>query len=164
MLEYAASPERLIELVRKFAEESREATRRDATFLRIFRTSPWEEEDIMDRLERLRAALFNEAYISDFRDQVSQFMGDRKVLYLPTYRRIEASSDDLAMTMRRRGRFAVREEESDTDQLIFFGLSDVEEKLERMTRLIQQSMLEAYSRLSGNMLDMLIRGMHSNDC
>jgi hypothetical protein len=48
------------------------------------------------------------------------------------------------------------DDERDTDQLIYFGLNDVEEKVERMTRFIQQSMFEAYSRLSGNMLDAML--------
>lgn len=156
LMEYGLNPEQLFDLVRIYSEGNRDLARRHPNFSRIYQTSPWDYEDIFMRLERLRSVLYDSAYISEFRNEVARIMGDATVLYLPTYRRIEATFDELAMTRSRKSKITHAEEEPETDQLIYFGLSDVEEKLERITRFIQQSMLEAYSRLSGNVLDALL--------
>lgn len=123
---------------------------------RLYRNSPWDYEDIFLRLDRIRPYMYNTPYIEEFKKDISVAMGNTTVLYLPTYRRIEATFDDVALRQASAKRSGSPDEEAETDQLIYFGLSDVEEKLAKMTRFIQQSMFEAYSRLSGNMLDVLL--------
>lgn len=155
LLEYVA-PEQLTDLLKIYAEGSKGETRRHPTYQRLFRTSPWDHEDIFMRLDRLRTLMYNSSYIAEFRKNVAAAMGGSTVLYLPTYRRIEATFDEVKMPKATPQRVILDEDERETDQLIYFGLSDVEEKVEQMTRFIQQSMFEAYSRLSGNMLDAML--------
>jgi ABC-type cobalamin/Fe3+-siderophores transport system ATPase subunit len=155
LLEYV-STEELLELLRTYTEGSRAGIRKNSILQRIYRMSPWDHAEIFMRLERIRASMYDGTYISEFRGKISEAMGGVTVLYLPTYRRIEATFDDMAFTRPSQHRMESGEEEADADQLIYFGLGDVEEKLEKMTRFIQQSMFEAYSRLSGNMLDTLL--------
>jgi predicted ATP-dependent endonuclease of OLD family len=89
-MEYGVKPEQLFDLVRVYSEGNRELVRRSRTFNRLYQTSPLDHEDIFMRLEQLRSVMCNNLYITEFRKQVSQAMGDVTVFYLPTYRRIEA--------------------------------------------------------------------------
>lgn len=79
------------------------------------------------------------------------------VLYLPTFRRIEA---DLPEFRRRAGLSRARRnrDEWDTDRLIFFGLQDVERRLQTITANIRKSTFEAYARISARTLDQLLAG------
>jgi len=159
LLEYGAHPEGLIELLTAYIEGGRSRASRLPVFRRIYTGSPLDEDDIFDRLERLRPMVYDVSYMEEFRSRVAEAMGAVQVLYLPTYRRIEANFEDVSLirrTPRRRGVPGVSDVESERDDLIFFGLSDVEEKLASMCELIQQSMIEAYSRLSGNLIDTLL--------
>jgi hypothetical protein len=83
-----------------------------------------------------------------------------QVLYLPTYRRIEANFEDVSLARnaprRRATTSQIVESEAELDELIYFGLTDVEEKLATMTQFIQQSVVQAYSKLSGNLIDTLL--------
>jgi hypothetical protein len=155
LAEYS-SVEQVAELLRQYSERGRDYIHRNPIFSQIYRTSPWDQEEIFLRLERLRSAMYDTAYIADFKKDVAQQMGSTTVLYLPTYRRIEATFDDMTLRRRHIVPGTAADEDPERDQLIFFGLSDVEDKLEEMTRFIKQSMFEAYSRLSGNMLDALL--------
>jgi energy-coupling factor transporter ATP-binding protein EcfA2 len=158
MAEYGVPPEQVIELAKVYVEQGREALQAHPWFVRIWRASPFGKDEMVARFDRLRASIYNHSYITEFRSKVKAAMGTWQVLYLPTYRRIEATFEDMT-TKQSSKRIAASQsddEEAETDQLIYFGLGDVEEKLQRITRVIQQSMFEAYSRLSGNMLDALL--------
>lgn len=151
MLEFVRMEDLVSILKMHSSGATRSELRRHPTLQRIYRASPWDYEEVFIRLDRLRALMYNSPYIEEFKKKVSSMMGGMSVLYLPTYRRIEATLDDVTLRRNRPG-----EEDSESDQLIYFGLTDVEEKLDQMSRVIQQSMFEAYSRLSGNMLDILL--------
>ena len=81
-------------------------------------------------------------------------MGGVSVLYLPTYRRIEADLPEY----RRRGSHRSRrtKDDWDSDRLIFFGLEDVDKRLKSITGDIRRSTFEAYSRISARTLDQLL--------
>lgn len=71
------------------------------------------------------------------------------VLYFPTYRRVE---EDLH-------RLGYVETDLDNDeQLIHFGMRDVEQRFERITDDIRDSSVEWYSIMNGRMLTQLIEG------
>lgn len=159
LLEYGGNPEQLMDLITVFVEGGPSKARAHPTFRRLFQVSPWDEDDIFNRLERLKSVMYDSSYMRDFRKRVQEVMGGVQVLYLPTYRRIEAAFEDVSLsrsTPRRRQISESNESEPERDELIYFGLSDVEEKLETMTQFIQRSMVEAYSRLSGNLIDTLL--------
>lgn len=159
LLEYGASPAQLLELVLFHSNNNRQQTVRHPVYRRIYQASPYDADDIILRLERLNSAMYDTAYIAEFRKDILKAMGEIQVLYLPTYRRIEADFEEVSLTRNapiRRISSDSSEKDSENDQLIFFGLSDVEEKLSQMTGFIQRSMFEAYSKLSGNLIDTLL--------
>jgi predicted ATPase len=160
LIEYGARPDQLMEMITAYIEGGQARVARMPVFRRIFTSSPFDEDDIFQRLERLRTVMYDSAYMADFRKRVIEAMGGVQVLYLPTYRRIEANFEDVSLARnaapRRRSATELSETEPERDELIFFGLSDVEEKLATMTQFIQRSMVEAYSKLSGNLIDTLL--------
>lgn len=159
LLEYGARPDQLAELVTAYIQGGRGLTAQLPIFRRLFARSPFSRDEIFQRLERLRSVIYDSTYMSNFRKEVINAMEGTQVLYLPTYRRIEANFEDVSLVRDKPEPRLIREmteEESERDELIFFGLSDVEEKLEKMCRSIQTSMVEAYSSLSGNLIDSLL--------
>lgn len=97
-----------------------------------------------------------------------------KILYFPTYRRIEEELKNLDIVerlesqMRARHEFAPKfylSESSDDDEtrssdtsLIQFGMSDVEKRIEIITQEISKSSIIGFSKLTGEMLVQLLRG------
>jgi energy-coupling factor transporter ATP-binding protein EcfA2 len=159
LVEYAGRPEQVLELVSAYIEGGQAKVSRDPLFRRIYLNSPFDQDDIIQRLEKLRSVLYDSAYVSEFRKKVRSALGGTQVLYLPTYRRIEANFEEVSLARnvpRRRFISEIAESEPERDELIFFGLSDVEEKLAAMTQFIQRSVIEAYSQLSGNLIDTLL--------
>ncbi len=79
------------------------------------------------------------------------------VLYLPTFRRIEASLPEVQVQQaqskpwRDNGDWAA-------DRLIFFGLEDIWQRLEAITNDIRRGTSDAFARISGRTLDQLIDG------
>lgn len=80
--------------------------------------------------------------------QVSSRLPD-SVLYFPTYRRVEEDLHSLGY---------VRREIDSDEQLIHFGMSDVRERIQRITGQIKDSAVEWYSKVSGRMLSQLLDG------
>lgn len=156
LLSYVSPADIEVLLKSYMAGGARAELRRHPILQRIFRVSPWDYDEIFQKLDILKRHMYNAPYIEEFKKKVSNAMGNINVLYLPTYRRIEATFDDFSLRQASPRRPGVQEDDAETDQLIYFGLSDVEEKLAMMTSFIQQSMFEAYSRLSGSMLDVLL--------
>jgi ABC-type cobalamin/Fe3+-siderophores transport system ATPase subunit len=159
LVENGGSPEQVLELVSSYIEGGQAKASRHPIFRRIYANSPFDEDDIIQRLERLRTYLYDSTYVSEFKNNVRSALGGVQVLYLPTYRRIEANFEEVSLARnlpRRRLVSEIAESEPERDELIFFGLSDVEEKLTAMTQFIQRSVIEAYSKLSGNLIDTLL--------
>jgi predicted ATP-dependent endonuclease of OLD family len=159
LLEYGVTSDQLLELLTIHNEGNRQLLLRHPAYRRLYQTSPYDSDDLLTKFDRLNNAMYDTVYIADFRKKVIEAMGETQVLYLPTYRRIEADFDEVSLsrnTPNRRITSDLAEKESENDQLIFFGLTDVEEKLSQMTGFIQRSMFEAYSKLSGNLIDTLL--------
>ena len=116
-----------------------------APYKQMYEDSPYDHDDIQERLQNLIERHVNQEKFSELKRALDKGMGSTKVLYLPTYRRIEAN-----LLMERQVK------EGSTDQLIFFGLSDVEQTLKTLTESIRKTTLESYLRISGNFLDNLV--------
>lgn len=156
LLDFGATPAHLIELVSAYFEGGQAKVNANPIFRKICATSPLDKHEIMFRLERLSASFIDSTYISEFRSSIQNSLDGAEVLYLPTYRRIEASFEDVSLARNTpRGRVSPTTD-SEKDELIFFGLTDVEDKLATMTQFIQNSVVEAYSRLSGSLIDTLL--------
>lgn len=97
-----------------------------------------------------------------------------KILYFPTYRRIEEELQNLGNFKRDNRRFSNHiymgnefislENEDDNEienvenSLIQFGMADVEKRIETITQEISKSSIVGFSRLTGDMLIQLLRG------
>lgn len=158
LLGSGVSREELFELMSEYVSDGPAAASRHAIFRRLYRDTPFDEEELMSRLERIKGSFFDQSYVTEFRTSVTRALKETQVLYLPTYRRIEVDLPEVSANRPPRARMHVSESDpaTNSDQLIYFGLADVEQKLTSMTRRIQQSIVESYSKLSGNVIDTLL--------
>ncbi|MFC7783312.1 AAA family ATPase [Rossellomorea sp. GCM10028870] len=78
-----------------------------------------------------------------------------KILYFPTYRRIEQEIQNLGAT-----NIEVFDEDN---QLIQFGMKDVTNRFNLLTKNIKNSYVEWFSRLSGEMLSQFSKGIRITD-
>lgn len=76
-----------------------------------------------------------------------------KVLYLTTYRRIE---NDFSTFFRKEESFG------DNDALIKFGMSDVENSIENILKLIRENSRESFNKMTGVLLKKYASGTPSN--
>ncbi len=88
-------------------------------------------------------------------EMIKAAMGEVSVLYLPTFRRIEADLPEYQKVHQTKN--LVDDHDAwDTDRLIFFGLQDVTQRLESIASDIRRGTSEAYSRISSRTLDQLL--------
>lgn len=92
---------------------------------------------------------------------------DFKLIYLPTYRRVEEDLNNLGnfkekFTDYRNDIRYIREIEEEKeitdDTLIHFGMEDVREKVIEIEREIEKSTISGFSKLTGEMLSQFLRG------
>lgn len=77
-----------------------------------------------------------------------------RIIYLPTYRRIEDDLDSLNL----------RSEELDNaEQLINFGMSDVQKSIDRILKQIRSLAMEGFTAMTGVLLKQYADGMDSID-
>lgn len=109
----------------------------------------------------------------DFEDlkQIISRNVQSKILYFPTYRRIEEELQNLGNFKHEgpRARKIIRDDhcyslslesddEEDYNSLIQFGMADVERRIKNITEEISKSSIIGFSRLTGDMLIQLLRG------
>jgi hypothetical protein len=119
-----------IELLQHYIVGDDDAISATSAYQTIYQDSPYDKDDIYGFCKRAVEGMTQASRFDELYQQVKQQIGDISVLYLPTYRRIEA---DL-FEFRTRPRAGPRRPRSskdgwDSDRLIFFGLEDVENKL-----------------------------------
>lgn len=160
----------IINLINKVTILGIEKIEKDSTYQHIYRTSPYSHNQLKEKLISLSLKIGTKDYFEEISNTISNALGNSSVLYLPTYRRIEAAFDDMPFSKKtnRSGfnydehgipdfeEYEDNEDNEENDQLINFGLSDVELKLKQMSENVQQTLLEEYSRISGNMLDLML--------
>ncbi|WP_243698501.1 AAA family ATPase [Paracoccus alkanivorans] len=143
-------------------------------FDHFYRMSPFDRDDISTMCEELIARLpDSESRFSEIEDYVKTGLKGATVLYLPTYRRIEAEMPSDIMQSKRPDRYYLhtrnihpsrrgmnrRSRSSwEMDQLIYFGLEDVETRLKNIAELIRSGTFEAYTRIGGRTLEELLSG------
>lgn len=96
---------------------------------------------------------------------------DFKLIYLPTYRRVEEDLNNLGNFKEnfidyrndRYYREIEEEKEINDDTLIHFGMEDVREKVIEIEREIEKSTISGFSKLTGEMLSQLLRGFPTID-
>ncbi|MFY4863282.1 AAA family ATPase [Aliarcobacter butzleri] len=95
---------------------------------------------------------------------------DFKLIYLPTYRRVEEDLNNLGnfeekiIDYRNDSRYLLEVEEDreiSNDTLIHFGMEDVRKKVIEIETEIEKSTISGFSKLTGEMLSQLLRGFPS---
>jgi predicted ATPase len=140
--------DKLVDLA--FAAGSGTALMADTLFEKADRSYPGPSESFAERLidiaksrsqqsdeQRSRRKEITEAIDKNFR---------LKILYLPTYRRVE---EDI------RNDLSIRRRSAQQEQLINFGMRDVEELIASITDDIKKSSISSYQRTSAEMLNQL---------
>lgn len=125
--------------------------------------SPYDREDIKEMFEEIYSKYEWSDKFIELEKKIKSALdaNNISILYLPTYRRIEADIsefDNANLTERTRhsGFRRARTESIEPEQLIYFGLQDVEKRLINITTEIRDATLEAYSRINARNLDQLV--------
>ena len=138
-----------------------------------YHTSPYDREEL---LEICRSFIEEHSHKSDRTDEINSYvesgMAGASVLYLPTYRRIEA---EMPSTFKKKGGVPFRRNRGvptsrrrpsrgwSDDQLINFGLEDVETRLNEISNRIRTDTFDAYTRIGGRTLEELIDAPSNSD-
>lgn len=134
----------------------------------FYRASPFDRDDIESMCSEIVEGLPKSSNrIAEMESYVNDAFGNTKILYLPTYRRIEAempSAFRKQVARPRRTNFPPpysRRKGISTwaaDQLIYFGLEDVESRLREISDSIKSGTFDAYTRIGGRTLEQLLAG------
>lgn len=83
-----------------------------------------------------------------------------RVVYLPTYRRVEEDSSNLGVSTRSRDMELFWDDDEENqlkaEILIRFGMGDVRERFEKITQKIKDDTMSSYSKIGGSMLEELL--------
>ena len=89
------------------------------------------------------------------------------ILYLPTYRRVEVGIESLQMPVRRNVHSRYGDERSQysewNNEVICFGMNDVQNRIDKITTAISQSSIVGYAEVSGDMIRQLLKRNHKED-
>lgn len=88
---------------------------------------------------------------------IDKYLANYRVLYFPTYRRVE---EDLRNLGYDEDRFGINREDA---RLIHFGMDDVEIRFTELTQKIEQLSREGLSKISSDILGQLVRGLPEPD-
>ena len=110
------------------------------------------------------ARLVHEYMSIDFahKIEVLDSVGKETIFYFPTYRRVESaivSWDNITERLRERYPFIDKEDITDAlnNELIQFGMDDVNRNILQLTREIKKRTMEGFSSIMGSMLSQLSR-------
>ncbi|WP_161493343.1 AAA family ATPase [Zoogloea sp. LCSB751] len=149
-----------IDLLTKYILGDLDEASQTRAFKDIYRGSPYDKDEIFEQLSSLCAPFLKSRRFSDLYAKAKAQLNGCSVLYLPTYRRIEADIPEFRSTpqqpnrLTNRGR-AAKDAWSST-RLIFFGMGDIEARLNSIFSQIRKETLEASTRSNGQTLEQLI--------
>ena len=130
------------------------SSRSHPVFIQLYNTSPLTMDSVQNEFKELHARIFatlEDSTISTL-DKIREKMRDVKILYLPTYRRVEKP-------LLRPTRKPHRQRSADHfNNDIAYGLADVELRLAELSEEIERRSNFEYRSLSTRMLDELLQG------
>ncbi|MFJ3375499.1 AAA family ATPase [Pseudomonas sp. NPDC086112] len=157
LLEFGLKVQDINYIFSKYSHTDYEGLRLEEAYNRVYLNGPYDQEDTEDLFVRAMPRIESNAAYQTLVSYVDQGLDGVEVLYLPTFRRIEAEFSEFNFRKSRRNRFPVFELDSKTDDtLIWFGMADVEERLEVIRDRIKAQTFDAYSRLSVKSLEDLL--------
>src|SRR5690606_22433033 len=96
LIEYA-SPSQIGELMNAYIELGEKGLHRHPAYRQLYSNSPFDRDEILIRLRRIKMSMYDSSYMDEFRQKISEAMAGTQVLYLPTYRRIEADFEEVSL-------------------------------------------------------------------
>jgi len=172
--EFGHDDNALLDALTKLALGQSDEFYKSEWFDRFYRVSPFDRDDISTMCEELISSQpDSDNRFSEIAEYVKTGLGGVTVLYLPTYRRIEAEMPGDIMRSKGSDRYYLhsrhvapnrmaskRRSRSawEVDQLIYFGLEDVETRLKSIAELIRSGTFDAYTRIGGRTLEELLSG------
>lgn len=172
--EHGLDDNALLDALTKLAVGQTDEFYKSTWFDRFYRMSPFDREDVSTMCEELINNLpDSDSRFPEIEEYIRTGLGGATVLYLPTYRRIEAEMPSDIMRSKRSERYyrhsrnvppsrraMHRRSRSswEMDQLIYFGLEDVETRLKNIAELIRSGTFDAYTRIGGRTLEELLSG------
>lgn len=160
-----ASPDHIFELIQK--KINGEEYVNSSIYRRIYLESALDHHNIEELINVSveEIGFSSNSKLQEIFEKIKPNLQDTSILYLPTYRRIEAETDKEESNQKafahRRTIFRVKSE-WDSDKLMYFGLSDVDDELKHRALNIRQKALQAYSRASGETLKRLMYDASDN--
>lgn len=163
--DYGFSEDDIVSAVEDFSTMSYAQFRHSHHFNRLYHEGPWDPDETYQQFGYAAESLDS---FSDKLKEVSlliqKAMGETRVMYLPTYRRIEAQLSDFGRGSKasRRGmrmnpnRKRRKSDDWNSGHSINYGLNDVQQKLDEITSDIKRGTASAYSTISGRTLEQLI--------
>lgn len=168
--QWGVSKSDAIDLITKYMIGDLDEAAQTSAFKDIYRDSPWDRQEIFDQLESITNQVVQSGEFSALHRRAQEALGECTVLYLPTYRRIEADIPEYRIgpqqsttTRTYRSRARQQKDPWDSTKLIFFGMSDVEHKLNSIVNQIRDETLEAYSRSNGQTLEQLVDNENASE-
>lgn len=149
-----------IDLLTKYILGDLDEAAQTKAFKEIYRASPYDKEELFENLSSICAPFSKSRHFSDLYSKAKSQLNGCSVLYLPTYRRIEADIPEFGPSPQQSGPFRnigrVAKDAWNSTRLIFFGMKDVEAKLNSILSQIRKETLEASTRSNGQTLEQLI--------
>lgn len=149
-----------IDLLTKYIMGDMEEVDQSQAYKEIYRHSPFDKDDILEQLSNICGPFLEMGKFPELSAIAKTHLDGCFVLYLPTYRRIEADIPEYRSTSAQPVNFRSKARTSkdmwNSSRLIFFGMRDVEAKLNSILSQIRKETLEASTRSNGQTLEQLI--------
>lgn len=127
-------------------------------FLNVYYNCPLGRDELRNLYSEAWQQYFPTSAASALMQKVTKALDGVRILYLPTFRRIETEMSEFSQDKKsRRVNYSYDvDEDDDNDQLIWFGMADVESRLEAFKENIKNVTLHSYSRISAQSLETLL--------
>jgi predicted ATPase len=156
ILSYGVEESELLEAFSEHGPSLLEKLRRLPIYRKVYKEGPYDPAETIDLFKRAMPKFDAAVKYNELLEYVSSAMGNIEVLYLPTFRRIEAEFSNFKNNRARHFNFEDNNENYDQEALIWFGMSDVEDQLESIRQRIKNETFSAYSRISVQSLEELL--------
>lgn len=131
--------------------------REHETYRSIYQSCPYDPPQTIRLIRRAIPALERTQVYTGFVNYITGALGDLEVLYLPTFRRIEVEHNQFKKRIRSEDHFMdLSNEPKQEDNLMWFGMSDVQDQLNFIRDRIKSETFSAYSRMSVQSLEDLL--------
>lgn len=116
--------------------------------------------DVLTIEKRLNEIQYSDAYIKAKKTISNNFTP--KIIYFPTYRRIEEDLNKLGFKIQKENRsngvisYVDNNISNQTGEIIQFGMNDVTEIIEKLEKKIKDASLSGYSQITGKMITHLV--------